>query len=284
MNRITRRTVSHAMLATLWLGRPWSLGTPALAAARHAPGFGNHDLYALVGKSTRLSVLVGRVARSQAQRALEVLPAPAVTQLAQSTQEAQRGLAELNAALANSPAQAEMQALAQTYGVFLKANEGLNPKDHAALLRMARLAGPAVEAADLLTQLLVKHLGHPMARILGTTADMQRLSQHLAARFMMMRTGVSAQDKQEQSVAVAQGRELFARNLDALRAAPLQTPAIQQRLLLLANQWLLMNESLGRTAQDVATMEHVCTTCERILEVLTQLMPEYEAALRQLLG
>lgn len=250
----------------------------AIPAARHAPGFGAHDVYGLVGRSTRLSVLAGRITRSQAQRTLNVLTDEATATLSTSTQEARQHFTELGAALSESPVQSAAQAAVQAYGAFLQASTSFTPQDRAALIRLARTTRAAVVAVDQLTTDLLPHLGHPMARLLLVTSQLQRQSQHLAARFLLLRTGISDADE---AMHLQQGREAFTRQMGELQAASLQTPRTREQWPLLASQWVFMNAALAQTSSDPQAMETTCTTSERMLEVLDQLYPEYEAAMRQ---
>jgi len=267
--KVSRRSVSVALgcLLGAFAGR-----------GQAASGFGRRDLYGLVGKSSRLSVLAGRITRSQAQRVLGVLPAEANAALPVSTQEAHQLMTELGGLLAGTPVQTQAQSALQAYGVMLQASAALSTPDHSSLVQLARSTGAAVESVDALTTALLPHLGHPMAHMLLMVAQMQRQSQHLAARFMVLRTGIS--DPAE-ALHLQQGREVFSQQVGTLQAASLQTARIREQLGLLSNQWLFMNAALAQTSKEPHAMENVCTTSERMLEVLAQLYPEYEAALRQ---
>lgn len=270
----------QAMVA-LWGGLSVLGARNAQAApptAHYAPGFGTHDLYALVGRSTRLSVLAGRITRSQAQRTLNVLTDEAMATLSPSAQEAHQHFTALGTALSASPVQASAQAALQAYGAFLQASTTFTPQDRAALIRLARTTRAAVVSIDQLTTDLLPHLGHPMARLLLVTSQLQRQSQHLAARFLLLRTGISDADE---AMHLQQGREAFTRQMGELQTAALQTPRTREQWPLLASQWVFMNAALAQTSSDPKAMETTCTTSERMLEVLDQLYPEYEAAMRQ---
>ena len=241
-------------------------------AARDAP-----DLKSLIAKATRLSVLSDRITRSQVQRSLGVLASRADRVLADSTQEARKLLTELAASNTAAATRSQIASASQAYDGLLKASEKLAITDRPALAQFARLADDVGEAVDKVVELLIKDSAQPMAGILSTTADLQRLTQHLGVHFLLARAGV---EEKEQLKEVAQGREEFIKHMAELKKANLKTAQTDGLLQLLDNQWMFMNQALGSTGRDVTAMEHVCTTSERTLEVLTSLYPQYESALR----
>lgn len=234
-------------------------------------------LQALVAKATRLSVLSDRITRSQVQRTMGVLSNRADKVLADSVAEAKRLLADV----ANSVPTAvrpQHQAMAQGYERFLATSAALNPQDKTAVLRFAHQADEVGEATDRLVDQLIREMGQPVARILSTTADLQRLTQHLAVHYLLVRTGADDANQQKE---VNEGREAFNRLLGELRKSDVKSGQIGGLLPLLDGQWTLMNQALNFGSRDANAMENVCTTSERTLEVLTSLYPHYEAVLRQ---
>lgn len=277
---VRRRAIALASLLPAWVFLAGTVDAQTPAAARR-PGPDTPDLKALVAKATRLSVLSDRITRSQAQRVLGVLPTRADRVLADSTAEVRRLLSELGASTAAPATRAQYQTVAKGFDEFLRASERLDVKDRNALARFARQADEVGDATDQYVELLVKEVGQPTARILSTTADLQRLTQHLAVHFLLARAGIEEREQQKE---VNTGREEFAKLLDELRKSPLQNGSITGQLQLIENQWLLMNQALNQVARDMASMENACTTSERTLEVLTTLYPQYEAALKQVVG
>jgi hypothetical protein len=140
-------------------------------AARDAP-----DLKSLIAKATRLSVLSDRITRSQVQRSLGVLASRADRVLADSTQEARKLLTELAASNTAAATRSQISAASQAYDGLLKASEKLSITDRPALAQFARLADDVGEAVDKVVELLIKDSAQPMAGILSTTADLQRLT------------------------------------------------------------------------------------------------------------
>jgi hypothetical protein len=276
-----RRIVLKQLLASLACATAGvSLAqAPPAAPARRAGAPNAAEARALVAKATRLSVLSDRITRSQAQRVLGVLGTRAERVLLDSSGEARKLLTELGAgSLAGRP---QYQAAAQVYDEFLHASERFDSKDRAVLGRFAVQADVVGELADKLVEMLINDMGQPVARILSTTADLQRLTQHLAVHFLLAQAGI---DEKAQLHEIGTAREAFVKHLGELHQAPLRGGQINDLLSLLDNQWMLMNLALGQTKRDQSTMENACTTSERTLEVLTSLYPQYEVALKQLAG
>jgi hypothetical protein len=271
-----RRTVLKQLGASL----AWAATGAALAQRPSAASGGRADaadLRAMVAKATRLSVLSDRITRNQAQRVLGVLGARAEKVLLDSLVEARRLLNELGAgSLAGRP---PYQAAAKAYDGFLRSSERFDVKDSAALGRLAVQADVVGELADELVEALINDMGQSMAHILSTTADLQRLTQHLAVHFLLAQAGI---EENEQLKEISAGREAFAKHLAELRQAPLRNEQISALLPMLDNQWMLMNQALGQTRRDHAALENACTTSERTLELLSSLYPQYESALKQL--
>lgn len=274
-----RRIVLKQLLLSLACATSGASLAQAPPPARRAGAPDSADARALVGKATRLSVLSDRITRSQAQRVLGVLGARAERVLLDSSAEARKLLTELGTG--SLAGRAPYQAAAKAYDEFLRTSERFDGKDRAALGRFAVQADAVGELADQLVELLITDMGQSVARILSTTADLQRLTQHLAVHFLLAQAGI---EEKEQLREISAGREAFVQQLGELHQAPLRGGQISELLPLLDNQWMLMNLALGQTRRDQAALENACTTSERTLEVLTSLYPQYEAALRQITG
>lgn len=272
-----RRIILKHWVASL----AWAVGGAALAQA--TPGAANprdsRESRALVAKATRLSVLTERITRSQAQRVLGVLVGRADKVLADSSAEARKLLNELGAG--SAAGRPPYQAAAKAYDEFLRSSERFDVKDRAALGRFAVQADVVGGLTDQLVEMLINDMGQSVARILSTTADLQRLTQHLAVHFLLAQAGI---EEKEQLLEIKAGRDAFGKQLAELHQAPLRNGSINDLMPLLDNQWMLMNQALGQTRRDQAALENACTTSERTLEVLTSLYPQYESALKQLIG
>lgn len=268
---ITRRSALLAVCV-------WSPLQPALTWAQTAqhPTETTSELRTLTAKASRLSVLSDRLTRSQAQRSLGVLRTRAERVLMDSTAESKRLLTELSHAALSSSTRPQHQLAAQGYLNLLTVNEHFDPQDRQALAKLAIQADEVGEELDKLVALLIRDLGQPVAGVLATTADLQRLTQDLAVHFLLGRAGIDEKDQQKR---LDTGREHFGKLLGDLRKSSIQTPNIGQQLQLLDNQWTLMRQALNLSSRDTSAMENTCTTSERTLEVLTRLYPQYEAAL-----
>jgi hypothetical protein len=235
------------------------------------------ELRHLIGRATRLSVLSDRITRCQAQKSLQVLTTRADKVLADATDDVRRGLAELTAAGLTDASKALVAPALKSYETFLGHSQQLDVKNAKALGAFAEEADVVGDHMDALVASLIKDLGQSVAKVLASTADLQRLTQHTAVHFLMARLGIN---EAEQLKVVAEGRKEFNEKLQVLQAAPLKNPAIEAQLQLLAPQWLLMANALGQSGNDAKTLENISTTSERLLEVSTSLYALYESALK----
>jgi DNA repair ATPase RecN len=222
-------------------------------------------------------VLSDRITKCQAQKALTVLPQRTEKVLQESLQESEQKLQQLLASPAiQGTTRSVFNAAQKSYNTFIQKNRQINLKDTPALIELAEEADRVGEQVDEVVDQLIKSLNRPVAAVLSHTADMQRLTQHTAVHFLLARLG---HKEQEQLKEVREKRTVFDEHLNALKSSPLKTPAISNQLQLLEPQWLLMSTALNRTERDSATLEHISTTSERLLEVLTTLYGSYESIL-----
>ncbi len=235
------------------------------------------ELRTLVGRATRLSVLSDRITRCHAQKSLKILVGRADRVLAEATDDVRRGLAELAAAPLSDATKALLPVAVKSYEAFLGRSQQINPQQSAALGAFAEEADVVGDHMDALVAGLIKDLGQSVATVLASTADLQRLTQHTAVHFLMARVGI---DEAEQLRQVADGRKAFNNKLQVLQNTPVKNPAIESQLQLLLPQWLLMDTALGRSGNDVKTLENISTTSERLLEVTSALYGLYEQALK----
>jgi hypothetical protein len=255
-------------------GQPsWAQNANARKAAPTGP-----DLRLLAGKVTRLSILTDRLIRSQAQRALNVLAQRGERIVGESVSEMRKTLVEVSEGLSGMPNLAQKhQAVFREYADFLEQARNLEPKNRAGLLKLSVQSDDLGGEVDVLADDLVKEIGQPTAKLLTTTASLQRLSQDTAVHFLLGHTGPEARDQLEK---VTAKRAQFNKFLSELRNAPVKSAQTSSLLPLLENQWMLMDKALDIQSRDTSAMENVCTTSERTLEVLTMLYPAYEALLK----
>lgn len=253
----------------------WGGSVAAQNARKTAPV--EVDWRGLVAKVTRLSVLTDRLVRSQVQRSLNVLVQRADRVQSESQSEATRLLKDIAEPMAATASFKQFQSVAKDYGDFLGQVASMDPKDKSTLIKLTVRSDEVGEDVDKLAAALLKEMGQPLARVLTTTADLQRLTQHNAVHFLMARAGI---EEKEQQAEVDKGRADFTKLLTELKAAPLKSSQVDMLLPLLDNQWTLMNKALDLKSRDGVALENVATTSERTLEVLTQLYPAYENLLK----
>lgn len=267
-------------LVVAGFGVPWRLTSaqnraPAAAAPVTPPV--TDALKAHLTQATRLSILTDRVTRAQVQRSLGVLVPRAERVLKESTTEARQLLGALRQGGGSPATRSLLNAAAPQVERFLSASDNLRLEDRNALARLAEQADEAGEAVDKVAAGYLLDLGAPTVAILQTTAQLQRLTQHLSVHYLLARAGVQPQEQMKE---VAEGRQAFESGVSALINSAMSGQRIVASLGLLDGQWTLLKMALANTSTDPMTLQTVSTTSERTLEVLTELYTLYEAALR----
>jgi len=235
------------------------------------------ELRVWIGKATRLSVLSDRVTRCQVQRSLGVLTSRAERQLDDTQREVRKGLADVGAAGLPDEASRLVAPARDAYEVFLKKSAELDVGKPEAVAVFAADADAVGDRMDALVDAMVKATGRTTAQVLSTTADLQRLTQHAAVHFLLASAGVQPDVQLKE---VAQARSDFNAGLKALTASQVRSEAIDSQIRLLEPQWLLMSTALGHPGREVRTLENICTTSERLLEVTTSLYGLYDGTLK----
>jgi hypothetical protein len=235
------------------------------------------ELRVLIGKATRLSVLSDRVTRCQVQRSLNVLVSRAERQLEDTRREVIKVLDELAAAGLPDVAQRHLAPAKEAYEGFLKKSNALDVSKPDSTAEFADVADVVGDRVDALVLALVQASGRTTSQVLATTADLQRLTQHAAVHFLLASAGIQP-DKQLKEV--SQARTDFGAGLRTLVASSIRSDAIDSQIKLLEPQWLLMSTALTHPGRDLRTMENICTTSERLLEVSTTLYGLYDGALK----
>ncbi|TXT38508.1 MAG: hypothetical protein FD135_2831 [Comamonadaceae bacterium] len=256
----------------------WAQNAKTAAASPSSLTLG---LHAAVTKVTRLSVLTDRIGRGHAQRVLEVLPKRSGKIIAESSQEARKLLNELVSVNYAAPSKAQFGKVSKDYELLLQSSERFTSTEKTDLAKFGHQADNLGGEVDKLVEFLIKELGKPVAQVLSATADLQRLTQHLAVHFLLAHVGTEIKEQQK---LLFEGIDEFNHQFKAIQAAALKNSQIEQSLQLIGNQWFLMSQSLKSSEKDAITMENVCTTSERTLEVLNELYAHYETALKSLIG
>jgi hypothetical protein len=223
---------------------------------------------------TRLSVLVDRIVRCQAQLALGGTPSQADKVLERSLQKASQLVDALSKKTWCLESKARWGFVKQSYRDFFTKNTQL-PVANASgeLAKLADLAEGLGAASDMLAAGLIQDMG-TMAHTLIVTARLQRLTQQLAVYYLLACMGI---DKAGQQVKIEQGRALFAELLATLRHSKLGTEAIGRQHELLQQQWQMMRQALE--GLDNKATDCVLRTSDHILLSLTALFTAYEDAL-----
>ncbi len=277
MNAHRRLFLSQGLLLAGSLSVTWGDAWAQAKAPARKAGELVDDRKAHIARATRLSILSDRITRCKVQIALGVLPPRATKVYQDSMQEVKRVVVELGAAALPAVAKPQMAAAAVAYESFLQNSLKLNMENRANLLQFAEEADVVGSRLDTLVDTLVADAGQSTAQVLVSTADIQRLSQHTAVHSLLARAGIQ---EAQQLNEVVEGRKDFDKALAVLRASPLKNPEINAQMQLLEPQWLLMAAALNKSGSDMQSLEHICTTSERILEVSTDLYGLYEAAVK----
>ncbi len=266
----SRRQATSALLV-LGATALWPSGVHAQAS-----GAAN-ELRLLINRTTRLSILSDRITRCQVQRFMGILASRADRVYTDSLAESRQHIAAIRRAVVSAATRSVALEADKQASAFLDANEGWKTTDRAGLAKLSVQADTAGEAVDQLVEAYVKELGQTSAKILQTTADLQRLTQHLAVHYLLAQAKI---DAAEQLKEVDKARLDFDSGMTQLRQSPLRNPRIEAGLKSIADQWLFFNTALQKKQADSSALETTSTTSERTLETLTELYTLYEATLK----
>jgi hypothetical protein len=223
---------------------------------------------------TRLSVLVDRIVRCQAQLALGDASSQADKVLERSLQKASQLVDALSKKTWCLESKARWGFVKQSYRDFFAKNTQLPAANSSGeLAKLADLAEGLGAASDMLAAGLIQDMG-TLAHTLIVTARLQRLTQQLAAYYLLAAMGI---DKLGQQLKMEQGRALFAELLATLRHSKLGTEAIGRQHEVLQQQWSMMQQALE--GLDTQATDCVLRTSDHILLSLTALFTAYEDAL-----
>jgi hypothetical protein len=247
----------------------------AVAAARapKAPTVRAQHFTGDVRAMTRLSVLVDRIIRCQAQLAVDKGASQAGQVLERSVQKARQLVGSLSKKTWGLDCKAQWDLVKQSYRDFLAINAQLAGANSEVLAKLTKFAEGAGAASDMLAVSLIQDMG-ALAHTLIVTARLQRLTQQLAAYYLLACAGI---DTSGQQVKIEQGRVMFMELLTKLRGSELNTEGIERQHELLQQQWLMMKQALD--GDDNKATDCVLGTSDRILQSLTTLFTAYEDAL-----
>ena len=224
-----------------------------------------------------------RMAKAYCQQYLQVLPAAAVDVMGLARKMVQTGSGELARGMQSGQWPAEVgRQLAEVQKQFSLLNQMTSaPATTTALVAAAsEQADRTLLIAQAVTEAIEKLAQAPSARLVNLAGRQRMLSQRLAKNYFLNAAKVESKVVQAQLVSDAADFRLA---LQALKAAPVSTPAIRNELELADSQWLFFDSALRRPADD-AGLNAVATTSERLLGVMDKLTNLYEVALREVLG
>jgi len=224
-----------------------------------------------------------RMAKAYCQQYLQVLPAAAVDVLGLARNMVQSGSSELARGMQTGRWPADVgRQLEEVQKQFALLNQltATQPTQTALVVAASDQADRTLLIAQTVTESIEKLAQAPSARLVNLAGRQRMLSQRLAKNYFLNAAKVEFKVVQAQLVSDATDFRLA---LQALKAAPVSTPAIRNELELAASQWLFFESALRRAADD-AGLHTVATTSERLLGVMDKLTNLYEVALREVLG
>ena len=224
-----------------------------------------------------------RMAKAYCQQYLQVLPGAAVDVLGLARKMVQSGSSELARGMQTGRWPADVgRQLEEVQKQFALLNQltATQPTQTALVVAASDQADRTLLIAQTVTESIEKLAQAPSARLVNLAGRQRMLSQRLAKNYFLNAAKVESKVVQAQLVSDAADFRLA---LQALKAAPVSTPAIRNELELADSQWLFFESALRRAADD-AGLHTVATTSERLLGVMDKLTNLYEVALREVLG
>ena len=224
-----------------------------------------------------------RMAKAYCQQYLQVLPAAAVDVMGLARKMAQSGSSELARGMQTGRWPADVgRQLEEVQKQFALLNQltATQPTQTALVVAASDQADRTLLIAQTVTESIEKLAQAPSARLVNLAGRQRMLSQRLAKNYFLNAAKVESKVVQAQLVSDAADFRLA---LQALKAAPVSTPAIRNELELADSQWLFFESALRRAADD-AGLHTVATTSERLLGVMDKLTNLYEVAQREVLG
>jgi hypothetical protein len=248
--------------------------TACVFGAHIAPAFAqeNSALY----KAARLRYLSTRIAKAYAQAALDVRSEKAAEIIANSVKQSQTLIGDLKKSGHANPEVRVALADFEMRATLLYSDASAKPNANKAL-DISKLSEDAFKAGNNLAAAYEGLEKNPFAKLQNTAGRQRGLSQRIARDFFVMKLGKSNSFKTD----TAQWRSEFKTALDILTNAPLSTPAIKNNLMLVQTQWMFFEQSIDNP-NDPTSAVNVATTSERIIEVLDDLVDQYDTVMHSL--
>lgn len=143
------------------------------------------------------------------------------------------------------------------------------------LAAVNRLADELMLASGRLSARIEADAEGAGGRLLDLSLRQNMLIHRLARLTLLAQAGDRTRGR---LVDIEQARREFAGALDALAAAPENTPASRDALELARGQWLFFDRAISEIGKQDSRPEHVATTSERIREVLDAVSRQYADA------
>ncbi len=140
--------------------------------------------------------------------------------------------------------------------------------------KIVEVSDQVVVIANKATGQLATHSGSTQGGLVNVSGRQRMLSQRMGKYYQAMAWGVAPTNAQAE---ISKDKAEFAQKLDELAASSINTPAIKDELGLARQQWIFFENALaGRESDKKNSQANVATTCERILEVMDNVVGMYE--------
>lgn len=252
------------LLSTLLIGSAWAAeATPKLTPASAVTTAASQRQYA------------ERMAKAYAQIGLDLRDNDPKKQMEAASKQFASQLAQLKAYASNAEIKENYTALEQTWSEY-KAVLGMAPTTITGQKLMEineEVIGIAQQGAGLIE---VQQPGVGEVKLARLSADVATLSQRLAKICLYQGWGVK-QPLLNKDLAAA--REEFLAIMKQLKAAPQSTGSIKAQIDMVETQWVFFQQAidaLDKAKSDPTLLRNVATSSERIYEVATGLVSQYQ--------
>lgn len=240
---------------------------PAFAEEQNSPLF----------KSARLRYLSQRIAKAYVQSVLGVRTEKAQAIIESSVKQSHTLIFELKKTGGAGPDISKALTDFETQASALYVTAGMRDGGDR-VSEIVKLSDAAFATGNRLAAAYQAQDKTPYGKLQNVAGRERGLSQRIARDFFIQKLGKAGKSVAEES---RSQRSEFKAALDLLINAPISTPAIKNDLMLVQTQWLFFEQAVDN-ASDPNSATNVATTSERILEVLDDLVDQYDQVMRSL--